>query len=218
MRDVAAPLRRRSRLAFWATAGVVLLICHDAVFLAQLGPGRGVVQALRSAGHEYWSAASLLLLLAGLVAAGATIRRILALRRRAHALHATPAPTAILPRALRSGTALFAVVAIGFVLQENAEHFIAHGHLIGLGAVVGPEYPLALPVIGAMTAGGGLVVALFGGAVERLAVAIAAALATLRPRPQRRLAPVAVVFVLPSAPILARSGASRAPPSMLPAT
>ena len=43
---------------------------------------------------------------------------------------------------------LLAVVAIGFVIQENVEHVIAHGHAPGLGALLGPEYPLALPVIG----------------------------------------------------------------------
>lgn len=216
MMTVALPLRLRSRPVFWATAGVALLVSHDAVFLAQLGPG-GMAQVLRSAGHEYWGAPSLLLLLAGLVAAAATIRGLRALRGRAQALAASPAPVAIGPRAMRAGAALFGAVAIGFLLQENAEHFIVHGHLIGLGALIGPDYPLALPVIGAITALGGLAVAVVGGAAAGLAVAIADALATLRHRPRRRISPVAVGSVLPTAPVLARSGASRAPPSMLPA-
>ena len=33
----------RNRLAFWALAGLALFVAHDAVFLAQIGPGQALV-------------------------------------------------------------------------------------------------------------------------------------------------------------------------------
>jgi hypothetical protein len=205
----------RGRAAFWAAAGVALLASHDAVFIAQDGPDAGLAQVVLGAAHEYWTPASLILLAIGVVVAIAANRRLRALRWRARTLGAAPLRAAPFGRrAVRAGALLFAVVAIGFLLQENAEHYIAHGHLIGLGALIGPEYPLALPVIAVMTAVGGVVVGLFGGAVERLAVAIAEALANLRHRPQRRISLGTIALVLPREPVLARAGAGRAPPTL----
>ena len=93
-------------------------------------------------------------------------RAALQWRRRAHA---SP------PIWLR----LFAVVALGFVLQENVEHIISHGHAIGLGALLGPEYPLALPVIGLVTALAGSVAA----AVRRTEGALLAIISAALHRP-----------------------------------
>lgn len=52
------------------------------------------------------------------------------------------------------------LVAVAFALQENAEHLVGHGHGIGLGALIGPEYPLALPVLAAVTGLAATVIAL----------------------------------------------------------
>ena len=52
------------------------------------------------------------------------------------------------------------VVALGFAVQENLEHLLTHGHAPGLGVLAGPEYPLALPIIGLVTAATAVVAAL----------------------------------------------------------
>ena len=43
-------------------------------------------------------------------------------------------------------------VTVGlFALQENLEHYLAHGHLVGLDALGGAGYELALPVLAVIT-------------------------------------------------------------------
>jgi hypothetical protein len=205
--------RVRGTLAFWALAGVALLVSHDAVFLVQVGPGEGLARALRTAGHDYWGAASLRIAGVGLVAALAIVARLSALRRTAHSLGAVPSPNrGYLRRAARSWVALLLIVATGFVIQESAEHLVLHGHPIGLGALVGPEYPLALPVIAAITALAGLVAAAVAGVERSLLAGIADALSRL-PR-----APLGAPMRPPLATahrssVLSRPGASRAPPA-----
>jgi hypothetical protein len=40
---IAHPITRiRGPFAFWAAAGVALLVSHDAIYLAQVGPGAGL--------------------------------------------------------------------------------------------------------------------------------------------------------------------------------
>ncbi len=177
----------RNRAAFWTLAAVALLVSHDAVFLVQLGPGESLARALRDAGHDYWGVATVALVAAGLVAAVATARHLLGLRRRASVLDARlrPIPTrAYLVRATAMAGRLFGVVAVGFVLQENAEHVIGHGHAPGLGALLGPEYPLALPVIAAISLVAGLLGAVVVARARQLLAGILAALAR-RPRAPR---------------------------------
>jgi hypothetical protein len=111
--------------------------------------------------------------------------------------------------------ALFTVVAVGFLLQENVEHARGHGHLPGIGALVGPEYPLALPMIGLITLAGALLGAALSGAERALVVAITEALAhlVLRPPPRLMRPPVRLASALQSP--LASSSAERAPPLRL---
>ncbi|HEX2221499.1 MAG TPA: hypothetical protein VHK06_03150 [Candidatus Limnocylindria bacterium] len=144
------------RLTFWVAAGLALLAGHDAVSLVQLGPGRTLAEQLRTAGHAYWPVATWLLLLAAAAAALWWAARLAHLRRLAG-----PASAVVRPsggaigwrrRAAGAWARLFAVVAIGFVLQENVEHAAVHGHILGTGALFGPEYPLALPVLAVVTA------------------------------------------------------------------
>ena len=149
-----------SRVAFWLAAGCSLAVAHDAVFLAQLGPGHELAAALRSAGHGYWGAAAFLLLLGGAAAAVAWLVRIRSLRRRAVVPRATVDGPSWRRRAVGHWIRLFAVVAISFVLQENLEHAFAHGHLIGLGALIGPEYPLAVPVLALVTGAAAAIIAI----------------------------------------------------------
>ena len=209
---IGAELKRiPARLAFWAMAGVALFVSHDAIFFVQLGPGESLTRALREAGHDYWAFASLALAVIGIAAAVGVGVRLLGLRRRAAELGASPGRaerTRLLPTWLR----LFAVVALGFMIQENVEHYLSHMHATGLGVLLGGEYPLALPVIGLISGFAALLASAIGGIERELLAVIAAALrhafghaprAFLRP-PRRHL-------VAPISP-LARSIASRAPP------
>ena len=173
---------------------------------------------MRSAGHGYWGVASLVLAAAGILGAGFVAARLLRLRRQARALSARPAtaPTSYRRRVLAAWASLFALVAIGFVIQENLEHLGMHGHAIGLGALVGPEYPLAIPVIGAITLIGALIAALVVGAQVALLATIAAALRLVRPRAQRTLRR-APLRAAPARTTLVTAGTTeRAPPLLLP--
>ena len=211
-----APLfaRIRGPMTFWAVAGVALLISHDAVFLAQVGPGRELARTLREAGHEYWGIASLLLATVGVAALAATLLRMRSLRRSAAELGADRA-TGSLPygrRWLATWARLLALVAIGFAVQENVEHLIGHSHAPGLGALVGPEYPLALPVIALITGLAAIAAACFSQAEQALLAVIADAMRRILARAPLRTArpPLRLVAVL-VAP-LAGAWAGRAPP------
>lgn len=207
----------RGRFAFWALAGVALLASHDAIYLIQVGPGQELASALRQAGHGYWTAASIALAMLGMVAGIVAVLRLRRLRRVARDLGAAPA-TGVRQfgtRWLGAWARLLAVVAIGFTVQENIEHLIRHGHAMGLGALLGPEFPLALPVVALITAIAGLGVAGLGHAEQALLVSIAAALRRSLgrapraiPRPPFRLA------VAPASP-MGSAWAGRAPPRVL---
>ena len=205
----------RRRIAFWALAAVGLLISHDAVWLIQLGPGEPLAAALRGGAHGYWAAVSGGLAVVGLVTAAVVASRIWTLRRRAMTVGMGGRPIRSTPYAARAASAwvrLLPVVAIGFVLQENVEHAFGHGHLPGLAALVGPEYPLALPVIAAIT----LLGALVAGAVLTVEDEL---LATIRAGQRRLRAPRRLVRPMRSAVVRSaatpRAHAGRAPPPLL---
>ena len=107
---------------------------------------------------------------------------------------------------------LFAVVAFGFVLQENFEHLVVHGHSPGLGALVGPEYPLAVPVIGLISAIAASIAAALRGAEQGLLAAIQAALRhPFGQAPRRLMCPALRIAATRMSP-LAHATAGRAPP------
>ena len=146
----------RNRLAFWALAGLALFVAHDAVFLAQIGPGQALVAALRMAGHGYWTAASLLLISLFVVAGVSTWLRVRHLRRRVSSLGAAPSrDRAFRRRFLSAWVRLAAIVTVAFAIQENVEHLIAHGHAPIAGVLaplehcfrpdLAPSYEAALP-------------------------------------------------------------------------
>ena len=204
----------RRRAAFWTLAAVALLISHDAVFLVQLGPGQTLSRALRDAGHGYWGVATVALAIAGTVMAAATAWRLVRLHRRANDLDARLRPTAARTYLARSAVVagrLFAVVSVGFVLQENVEHVIGHGHAPGLGALFGPEYPLALPVIGAISAVAGLLGGIVATTTARLVASIIEALSRRSRAPQNLARPRSNNLARPRSPLAYRL-AGRAPP------
>jgi hypothetical protein len=216
VRPLAIAPGLRNRLAFWALAGLALFVAHDAIFLAQLGPGRQLVGVLRTAGHGYWTVASLALVAVALLAAIATTVRLRRLQRRATALAAAPRrPRAYVRRLAGAWWRLALVVAVGFAIQENLEHVLTHGHAPGLGVLAGPEYPLALPIIGLVTGAAAAVAALVSRTQQALVEAIEAALRSAPRRAPRALPHPPVRLVAISGSILATRGAGRAPPALV---
>jgi hypothetical protein len=205
------------RIAFWALAGASLLLSHDAVWLVQVGPGEDLAAALRGDQHGYWAWASIALVAAAVAVALHTVLRTLGLVRRARRLRAAPQPLAartFLRRATAMWIPLFAVVAVGFTVQESVEHLGTHGHVIGLGALTGPEYPLAVPVLVGVTAIGALLAALVGSLEDGLVESIAAVL-RLHTRAPRSV-PRPMLSGTPPRPSAMASGiAGRAPPALL---
>jgi hypothetical protein len=212
MRIGALSARIPPRLAFWALAGVALFLSHDAIFLVQIGPGEALARTLREAAHGYWEWASLGLALVGLAAAFGAWLRLRSLHRRAARLGAAPQHRASRARLPATWLRLVVVVAAGFMVQENVEHYLSHMHAPGLAVLFGAEYPLALPVIALISGAAALLASAVGGAERELLAAIAAALGRgfgraprSLPRPPLRLAAVRI------SP-LARANAGRAPP------
>ena len=204
-----APLR--GSVAFWALAGLALLFSHDAVFVVQLGPGERLTATLRTVGHEYWGGASLLLSGAGILAAAAAAARLAALRRRAANLGVSvQRGRSRAPGLLSIWARLAGVVVVGFAIQENVEHYVAHGHLLGPGALIGPEHPLALPVLAIVSFVAAIGAALFTATELALVAGIRAASARRRPEDATLRAPQRVP--VPAGSILARFLAGRAPP------
>ncbi len=170
---------------------VALFVAHDAIFLAEYGIGDTFAAAMRQSGHDgYWPVYMLLVGVAGATLVASTALRVARLRLRLAALGTphrgafalglqdrAPAVRSYRGELLVLWIRLFAAVVVGYVIQENLEH-IAHHHVPGLGVLFGPDNPLALPALAAITfilaAVGALVrwrIAILG---ERLARAVAA--------------------------------------------
>lgn len=208
----------RAGLAFWAAALAALIVSHDAVFLVQVGPGAGLTAALRGAAHEYWGTASALVALAVALLGIAAISRLRHLRRTAAALGATKrrggGGRAYLRRVVWTWAAMAAAVAIGFAVQENVEHVLGHGHLLGVEALAGPEYPLAMPVIGAVTLLASLLAAAIRDVERALIAAISHALRGAQRRPIARLERPPLSVPRPSSAV-ATAHSGRGPPPRL---
>jgi hypothetical protein len=216
MSTPAVRARPRGAIAFWALAGLALLVSHDAIYLAQIGPGEALTAALRTAGHGYWGWASLALVVVGLVAGMGVALRLAWLRGRAAAVGArASAPNGWLGRFAGSWWRLALVVGTGVLIQENVEHYLAHGHVLGAGALVGPEQPLAIPVIGLVSALAGAIAAFVSDRHRALVNAILAVLRRPARAPRATLRPPSRLAVLIGS-VLAGHGAGRAPPAVHP--
>jgi hypothetical protein len=210
--------RHSPRLAFWTLAALTLLVSHDAVWLVQRGPGEDVAAALRTAQHGYWAWASIGIVGVAVLVVAATALRATALVRRARRLRADVAPVGLRSFGTRFAVAwvrLVAVVAIGFAVQENVEHFVAHGHLLGLGAITGPEYPLAVPILVGLGAVAALVIATVRCVERELLRAIATAERAGRSRAPRVVRWATRPARRPRLAPLAGMDAGRAPPPLL---
>lgn len=207
------------RLRLVALTALGSLITHDAVYAAQYGLGRRGSLELAATAHGYWPAFVAVTLLVVAAGAGFAIAGVLHLRRLVRGLPATP-PAPGQPRYFREVAGLWPrlllLVAGVFLVQENVEHLVAGQGLLGLWALAGPAYPLAIPVLVGVTG----LLACVGGwlqwhretLVRRLHAARVAALrrATTSQPPDGRWALVAALVA--HRWILLRSDAGRAPP------
>ena len=176
MRAMVLQTSRRSlvvphALRFGLLALGGLLLGHEAIYALQYGIGAGFTQAMAGGGHGYWplfstialSALLLLLLRSGYQlarlrlawasddAARPTGQRGPASKPHGAAGHPQPAARTYRRELLGLWPPLFGVVAIGYTIQENLEHFTNHGHVPGLEPLLGPAAPLALPILGLVT-------------------------------------------------------------------
>jgi hypothetical protein len=127
-----------------AMAVLVAVGAHQAVLAVGTEAGQQP-NDLHSVAHPAgWNAGVALMLIALMLAAGWLAWRVVALRLR----------LAVIPRVqipgghLLPGTwarILLPALAI-FVLQENAEHLLAHGHLPLIGPLLSGQYRAALPI------------------------------------------------------------------------
>jgi hypothetical protein len=215
------PNRITPRVAFWALAALTLLVSHDLVWLVQLGPGESLTTALRTDDHGYWTWLSLAILALATVAALGVATRAIGLVRRVRRLDATVARVRgrhFLARSSVAWAELLAVVGIGFAVQENVEHYLSHGHVLGTGAVTGPEYPLAIPVLAVATAIAALVCAAVRTIERELVDAIESALRRSDDRAPRRVRLRARCDPPRRPAAMSGSVAGRAPPPLLATT
>ena len=216
-------LLRTVRLALLAL--VSLAIAHDAIFAAQYGFGAALADAMRDGGHDvYWPLFSTIAVVAGTVLglrAVVRLGRLLSRDRSGGRRRVTVLPRRTVERGYRRELAslwvpLFALASIVFAVQENIEHLVGHGHLIGSAALVGPEYPLALPVIALVTLVAAAVGALVRWRIAVLEARLAGRLYSARPRglTARRAAAgwADVAAIRAHGWFLVRLDAGRAPP------
>lgn len=221
---IAAARPRLERLRFPALAAVGALVAHDAIFAAQYGLGPARDRALASTVHAYWPAFVLVTLLAATVVAGAAIAGIVRLHRLVRGLPAAEPGregSSYARELLRLWPRLLLVVVVAFVAQENLEHLAAGRDAPGLWALSAPGYPLAMPVLVAVT---GLLAAV-GAWLQWHNDALVGRLHTARDHPGRRRntarAPhgrwALVAALVAHRRNLVRRDAERAPPAIAPA-
>ena len=215
-------VRLLGAVRFLLLALVSVGVAHDAVFAVEHGIGSGFAAAMSAGGHDgYWPAFSVAVVLALTLLSSWAAIQVVRLATRSSVARPREHPAIATPRSYghdlrRLWLPMLAVTLAAFTVQENVEHLVGHGHLIGLGALVGPEYPLALPVIAVVT----LVIAAAGALIRwRIALLEARRSGELRLPEGRGLAadrPVAgwadVAALRLHALFLVRPDAGRAPP------
>jgi len=214
---------RLARLAHPLRIGVLaafaLLVAHDAIFMAEYGIGDRFAVVMAERGHDgYWLPFTLLAGAAGLGALFVGLAFIARLQGRAAPLADPGADRPSYLRELaRTWRLLLPIVAALFAAQENLEHLLTHGQLIGLDPLGGAGYELALPVLAATT----FVLAAVGSLVRWRIAVLRARIAASGPRARRPLRPARAAreWLLTIATrhrwMLDRRDVGRAPPSHL---
>jgi hypothetical protein len=200
---------------FAALLGACALAAHDVIWFVELGPGAALASALRSGGHAYWPIITAAILATIAIAGTATAARLLRLRAlvaRRGGNHRTTIRSGYSARFTRLWLILGPAVTGAFTIQENVEHVIEQGPAVGLGALVGPEHPLALAILVAVSAVG----AAIGAALSQSEAVLLARLSASWVSPRRR--PRSIRWQADSSPMrprphpIAASLAGRAPP------
>jgi hypothetical protein len=149
------------RLRSLRHAGLVvvsLFLAHEAAYLVRFGDPGHTATIGREPGHAYWPA---LLLIAGAALAMLALRAAWRLTIGAHRAAALAAPPAQAANPGPAGyraewrglfTRLAPTVVALFLVQENLEHALAHGHVDGLAVYLGAGKLLTLPVVLAVVA------------------------------------------------------------------
>jgi len=159
MTQTTAPerARRAGQLRLGVLTVVGLLTAHTATFAVQYGTGERFAQAMSASGHDtWWAPASLAVLVTGFVLLVQTVGGLahLELQARRSAIAGSwdrseqPSPWSAIGAIWR---VLLPLVTVLFLVTENIEHLLSQGHLLGLEALGGPEYPLALPILAVVT-------------------------------------------------------------------
>jgi hypothetical protein len=184
-RPTSPPL---GRTRFAILAAVVLVLGHELVLRLGYGPAADASIALRATSHGLaWLLQALAALLATVGLAVVVLARLQRLRGRL-ASRAAAIPALSRPdrrELLILWERLFAVALIGFIVQENLEHALIHGHLPGLSMLYGGQYVATIPVFALLALAGAVIAGLARRRIEALEAAVRAADAAL-PRPAHR--------------------------------
>jgi hypothetical protein len=185
-------MRHLDRSRFAILAAAVLVLGHELVLRIGYGPGADASIALKATSHGL---AWILQAVAALLATGGLALVVLArIRRLRNRLTQQAAAIPALSRPSRRELLglwerLFAVALIGFVVQENVEHGLLHGHLPGLSMLYGGQYVFTIPVFVLLS----LAAALLGATLHRELATLEASVAALDrslPRPVRLITPL----------------------------
>jgi hypothetical protein len=146
-----ASLAPRLRQVILALAAV--FVAHDAIYVTRFGIGAGYARAMSAHGHDaYWAPVSIVL--TALVALVALAALAAYLRLRAEAARAG-AVSVVGPSYVGELAGvwlrLFPTVAALFAIQENVEHLVVDGHLVGVAPLVGGGSAVVLPVLATTT-------------------------------------------------------------------
>jgi hypothetical protein len=176
---VAQPLRIGILVAF------ALLVAHDAIFVTEYGVGDRFAAAMSDGGHDgYWLPVSLLVGPAAALSFLVALAVIARLSRRTAGLRGAGEPSYV-RELTRTWCWLLPIVVTLFVLQENAEHLLSQGHLVGLYPLGGAGYELAVPVLAVTT----FVLAAVGAVVRWRIAVLQARITAARTRERRRQQP-----------------------------
>jgi hypothetical protein len=214
------------RLGIVAVAAIVqlavLVLAHDLVYLARYGSRYG--EALIHAGHgDGWRAAVATSIALGGIAALIGMARLVRLHLELRRVDATGSTTrlergTLLRTWLRIGPALAISTVVLLTVQENLEQAALRPATAGIGILLSPEYAGALWIAPAVGLAVGVVVALVAWRFEVLTARLRAARDTTAPT-RAALAPrPALILDRPTASIVGRISALRAPPATSPAS
>jgi hypothetical protein len=171
------------RLRLVVLVAFALFVAHDAIYVAEYGIGDGFAAAMAARGHDgYWLPFTLLAGSAAVVAFLVSLVVLRRLRETARGMGPAAGPSYVV-ELTRTWRLVLPVTVVLFALQENLEHYLARGHLVGLDPLGGAGYELALPVLALVTFG---IVAV--GALVRWRIAVLhARLVAGQQRPRRHV-------------------------------